>query len=607
MAGANLERKRTAAARRVPAGRAVLLAWLGNVQILAAVVIGVALVLGYIGLWQYLSAKGPATQWGSTWDDILFYDLQLPVLSGAPLQAAGDFPVALSVARFLAPVGTFVVALAALELVLGDQWRGFLAARARGHVVVAGDGAVALALARRLSEGTAAPGAPAGQAEPAGPGQDPARKVVLVSAREDTLAQARQHGILAVQGSPADQATLRAAGIARAAAIYACTAVGAVNTAIALRARDEVPDDAAQPLAAFALVRDAELAVALRARRVGAAGDRRLRLDFFDIEEIAARKLLDRHPLVARDGHPARVVIVGFGQLGQAVLREIARRYRPADGGPPVAVVLKGAVPGQVAAVEAAFPAISAHCSISYDLAPAPGPGGECTVVVCVDGDDDALREGLAMTHALASSPGKVVVCLPQSSPFDQVLAAKSGLVDDFMGRLTVFGVIEEACVPATIRDDFTEQIARSIHRAYVTAQTAKGQTPQVNPSMVPWERLPENLRRSNIAQAADIGAKLEQIHAVVIPDTAAAPAFEFTAEEVERLAQLEHQRWMAEKAADGWKYGQPRNDAAKIHPDLQEWSYLSEDSKDKDRGAIRALPATLADAGFLILRLPSS
>jgi hypothetical protein len=122
---------------------------------------------------------------------------------------------------------------------------------------------------------------------------------------------------------------------------------------------------------------------------------------------------------------------------------------------------------------------------------------------------------------------------------------------------------------------------------------------------MAPWEQLPENLRESNIAQAADIGAKLALIHAVVIPETAAAPAFAFAPEEIERLAQLEHQRWMREKTAEGWRYGRSRDNAAKIHPDLQGWSSLSEESRDKDRNAIRTLPAILRAAGFLILRLP--
>ena len=204
---------RTAEPGRPAAGRgprpdplAIALAWLRplrNVQLLAAVLIATALVLGYIGLWQYLSGKGPAAIWGRTWDGVLFYDLQLPVLSAAPLQVAGDFPVVLSVARFLAPIGASVAAFAALQLVLQEQWQGFIAARSRGHAIVAGDGLVALTLARHLDRKAASDGKDAEPGDSAPRAVTGSTRGVLVSAHEGTLAQAKQYGILTVRGDPA--------------------------------------------------------------------------------------------------------------------------------------------------------------------------------------------------------------------------------------------------------------------------------------------------------------------------------------------------------------------------------------------------------------------
>jgi hypothetical protein len=270
-----------------------------------------------------------------------------------------------------------------------------------------------------------------------------------------------------------------------------------------------------------------------------------------------------------------------------------------------VKVVIRHATEEEVTKVTDAFPVISDNCSITFgDALGLPGTG-EYTVYVCLDGDDDALSEGLAMAHALASQRGHVVVCMRDYDPFAGALAARSGLVDDVMGRLRMFGVIQEACVPANIRDDFTEQLARSIHSAYVAMEKDKGETPATNPSMVPWEKLPENLRQANVAQAADIGAKMEEVGAIVVPESASAPAFAFTDKETEHLAKLEHQRWMREKLAEGWKYGEPRDDERKIHPDLRDWDHLSDADKDKDRNTVRALSATLHNAGYQILRLP--
>jgi voltage-gated potassium channel Kch len=563
-----------------------------DVRLLAAVVAVTSLILGYIGLAQYLHHQPASAGYGDSWDDILYYDLQLYAFASAPAAGPGPFPVWLEIARFLAPLGTLLVALAALRLVLADQFRRYLAAHARGHMIVVGDDSIALTVARNLSKGGAG-------AKGAG------KKVVLVSTSDNMLIQARRYDILTVRGDPTDEATLSAAGVARADELYACASQGTVNAAIALRARDEVRQTAKRPLAAYALVRDAELGGALRARRIGVGGDPRLRLDFFSVEGIAARRLFDKHPLALAGGSPVQVVISGFGQLGQAVLREVAHRRQMLPGSAPVKVVIRHATEEEVTKVTDAFPVIGDNCSITYDDAPGLAGTGEYTVYVCLDGDDDALREGLAIAHSLASQRAHVVVCMRDYDPFAGVLAAGSGLVDDVMGRLSMFGVTQEACVPANIRDDFTEQLARSIHSAYVAMETAKGATSATNPSMVPWEKLPENLRQSNIVQAADIGAKMEEIGAIVVPQSASAPVFAFTDPEIEHLAQLEHQRWVREKLAEGWRYGEPRDDERKIHPDLRDWDYLSDAAKDKDRNAVRALPATLYHAGYQILRLP--
>jgi hypothetical protein len=544
-----------------------------------------ALVLGYLGLRQYLARPSLAKLYGRSWADILYYDIQLPVLNAAPAGGAGPFPVELGIARLLAPVSTFLAAVGTLALLLGEQWRRLRIATAFRQVIVAGDGPLALTLARNL------------RAEK--------RMVVLVSSDDATLSEARRRDLLAFRGDPADPGTLRDVGVARASELFACAGQGTVNLAITLRARDAMPPARKRPLAAYALMRDAELGVPLRARRIGVAGDPRLRLDFFAIEDIAARRLYDSHPLPSDGDSPVQVVISGFGQLGHAVLREIARQHRSLPGSPPpIDVVIRHSNEAEVAKVAAGFPAICESCSITCDeTLNVLGTGGYLCYV-CLDGDDAALSDGLALAHSLATRKGHVVVCLRESDPLGEAIDKRSGLVD-VMEKLSVFGIFEEACVPGNIRDDFTEQLARSIHAAYVANQRAKGETEDVNPSMARWEELTDDLRHANIDQAADLGAKLAEIDAVVIPETAGAPEFAFTDKNIERLAELEHERWMRERRAQGWTYGRVRDNARKVHPALVPWAALDDDDKDKDRSAIRTLPATLHDAGFQILRLP--
>ena len=62
------------------------------------------------------------------------------------------------------------------------------------------------------------------------------------------------------------------------------------------------------PLKAYAYVRDAELCLTLQARYLGAAQPGAVRLDFFNTDELAARKLLATESLERADEGGARAV-----------------------------------------------------------------------------------------------------------------------------------------------------------------------------------------------------------------------------------------------------------------------------------------------------------
>ncbi|MGH3270540.1 MAG: RyR domain-containing protein [Trebonia sp.] len=299
-------------------------------------------------------------------------------------------------------------------------------------------------------------------------------------------------------------------------------------------------------------------------------------------------------------------MIIGFGPLGRAVLRETARRRAALGEGPLVEVAVGPATVADVAKVAAAFPLINGSCRVTCGDAPRPPDTGVCTVFVCLDDFEESLREGLDVSRSTANGNCRVVICVPESSDFVATLAAaRGGLLDDGTGRLSVFGVLQEACVSAIKADDFAEQLARSIHEAYVAHAKERGETEAVNPSMASWNKLSEDLRQSNLAQAADIGVKMEAIGAAVVPESEGVPQFSFTGQEIELLAQMEHERWMRERISQGWKYGDIRDPEHKVHPDLRDWSYLSDLAKQKDRDAISKLPGILHDAGFQIRRLP--
>jgi hypothetical protein len=119
------------------------------------------------------------------------------------------------------------------------------------------------------------------------------------------------------------------------------------------------------------------------------------------------------------------------------------------------------------------------------------------------------------------------------------------------------------------------------------------------NTSLLNWEELPEPFKESSCQLADHIGAKLAAIgrEACRVEGREIVPA-EFTSEEVERMAEMEHGRWNLERLLDGWKLGS-KDTAKKLSPFLVPWLELTEEIKDYDRKFVRKIPEILKEIGM--------
>lgn len=545
----------------------------------------VSLVIGYLGLARYVNMPEHA-DFSHHPLDLFYYDLQLFVLGSPPLDQGGPFPVLLNVARFAAPAVTAYAFVEAGRLLFAAEVRRFRDRNARGHVIVCGDGMVADALVRRLRA--------AGE-----------RVVTLASDGVST-----EPGPRRVAGPARDPDVLRAVGIGRARALYACTDDSAANTAIALAAARRDRED---PLTVHAQVADPELCLALQARYLGLTGPPGVRLDFFNIDDLAARRLLAEVPLATLRGRPPRIVIIGATTFGRAVLVELARRWRMvSESVLPVALVDEEAT-AAAARLRHRYPFLARVCHLSpVDGELAELISGESfplppdRVFICCDDEELALKTGLTVDQLWRLSPGAVLVRLDRLVSLRTAFDGRGGspVLDDLSGTLRPYGVVHAAADPALIGDDLVERLARVIHESYVVARRRHGEGPVDDRAMVPWERLPETLRRENRAQAEDIGRKLRELGCTLSPRVGPDTEYALADSDIERLAVLEHERWLADRVAAGWRYADDRDDDRRLHPALVGWETLRADMRERNHDAIRDLPAILADAGFRIVRV---
>ena len=147
------------------------------------------------------------------------------------------------------------------------------------------------------------------------------------------------------------------------------------------------------------------------------------------------------------------------------------------------------------------------------------------------------------------------------------------------------------------------ELLAKAIHEKYLKDQERNKSTS--DHSMQKWNMLSENLKESNRRQADHIPGKLRRVGCGFAPVVEREPViFEFTPQEVEILAEMEHERWVSERLLDGWVYGEKRDVERKISPYLVPWISLTDEVKEWDRDTIWGLPKFLAKAKFEIYRL---
>jgi len=154
----------------------------------------------------------------------------------------------------------------------------------------------------------------------------------------------------------------------------------------------------------------------------------------------------------------------------------------------------------------------------------------------------------------------------------------------------------------AALFSDPADLQAQAIHELYLEERRQAGDTIGIRPSMQPWDALPERFRAASRHQADHIACKLAAISCHIVPVNGG-PRFSFTTEEREALAEMEHQRWAAVQMLDGWRYGEARDDAAKLTPLLVPYESLTPEIRDLDRLSVRAIPAQLDRVKQTILR----
>ncbi|HEY2480914.1 MAG TPA: RyR domain-containing protein, partial [Caulobacteraceae bacterium] len=341
---------------------------------------------------------------------------------------------------------------------------------------------------------------------------------------------------------------------------------------------------------------------------------------------VAARSLVIAHPpfLIAQRRRHRRIhaLIIGFGQTGQAIARDLIVNCRATYLALPrltvidpnarsLEGVLRVRAPEIDACAETRFieGAVSGHAlhPEPQTIAEALAEGGPVTAAyVCLATDTGALSAA-AMLQSLLRS-----IDLEAPPIFVRVREINTIAPDGQTGRgldaLTPFGDQEAILAASEFLTKEPDQAARAFCEAYRATLSPQDRDDPNNRAAFPWERLDETYRQANRDAVAHIPAKLASagidscfwrgVHG--LPKLADQQRLFDNTDQLEALAGLEHERWNAQRRMDGWRWspGLKKDEARRTHPSLMAYLDLPDDVREYDRAFIRQTQAACGGLG---------
>jgi hypothetical protein len=374
------------------------------------------------------------------------------------------------------------------------------------------------------------------------------------------------------------------------------------------------------------------------------AGNSALRPRFFDIDALAARQVLSRHPLDvladAANQQQIHLAILGFGALGRAIVKEAARSVvtLPSIAGVKLKVTVIDMKAAEAAcALEAEDPQIGQVLDlqvVSLTLQPAgllekqlhDLPDNVTAYFVTIGNPELAFATAVSLRHWLLEPPTTFEESWRHTHPCVPIMIRLRNW--EGLGRLIRsnvdwpgsaerapelpdgifgFGVSQDVLDPAFIMSAARETGARVLHQSYRTTGEASrrlaGGAEAARVAERDWRELATDLRDLNLYGFDHIAMKARAIGHRVVPGATTTDVPATVLPMLEKLSRLEHCRYFAERAAGGWRRASTRCDELRLHPAMVDWADLPDSEKRLDENHIRAVFQALAASGQRMLK----
>jgi voltage-gated potassium channel Kch len=502
------------------------------------------------------------------------------------------------VAIFLivAGVGTFIAIFAEI-IWLRDKIREFPVLFYRDHVIICGLNEVTETLIGQFrTEKT---------------------KSVVICGKEsiDEAEKFRGRSTVALFGDPLDPAMLSRARLKNARALLTLTGSDGLNAEITLSAIKILKKRKGKPLTCILQITNPGLWKIIREKALSPVATGAVRIDFYNGPALGAQVLINTYfcPLIPGwNDHSALFIVIGAGRFGESIISRAAHEWFDAKSS-RLTIVLVDLHAGSIKErLISTYPHLKEFVDIHAISADVQSAGFQTTgfmkeyahfshalAFVCLRDDTIGLTAALALSHHLVGMSAQILVRMDHNPGLARLVE------EQVTGDIPIipFNSLSLAARSDLVLGGIREMLARAIHEQY-RATVSRNARVQTDTAVDSWDDLSERLRESNRLQAEDILRKIRAVGCDIIPMTDwTAKTFSFTPEEIEYLAEMEHERWVKAMREEGFSLGPIKDELEKKHPLMVPYSDLPESEKEKDRDTIRMIPRYLALIDFQIYR----
>ena len=569
----------------------------------------ITIVLGCVGFSIYLKSEGQY----NNFLQVLYMTWQLFILH--TIHLTRRINPYLQVARYLAPSVTSATAIVTLISIYYFQWQRLTLIWSSDHIVICGLGRVGIMLTEVYRR---------------------EKRTVVVIERDGehntNIPKAKDYGAIVFIGDAADPEMLKKVRVQKADRCIACTGDDGLNIHIGLQASyalEKIKRDS--PLKCSIHIGWAHLFNLFQMHQIMRNRHKEFfAVSTFNVHICGAQEIVTEFPPFKTPvdiKNPPRIVIIGLGRFGRALICEIAAKWAAeveegVKNNIPIMIIDEKAIENKEE-IDILYPAVEQFCEINpinkniekKEFQPEElfcdkdGNPVVSRIYICLDNDRLGLQAALKILPHIKDSDIEVIVRTVEDKGYEKLI--NEAKKDQEYKNLRAFELIKRACTPK-ILSLFDEKLAKLLHqdyRNYYDELRNKGHKIEKKPAEDEWDNLPEIYRMLFRHKADFVHEILEKYGFCIVPDDN--PKKGLTTKEwnnsvnIKKTPELDHKRWVADQIRMGWKrtdnldLTEDAKKKDKLHTDLKPWKDISSISQGVNIHWVENLPDILANPEY--------